>query len=181
MVDSTQDKIHFNIKTKLNDLKEREKSEFKSLNDINGCRAYVAEKLNIMNSLKINEEKLDKFEGSVFQKEEIETINRIEELQRSMFAKKRLLLPISIMSVLSFMGFYRQCFSVKTFYENIHLITPVFATTYFIGNTFINLGYKSQFAKFEKNTENTLEKARLHSQCMMLTNQLKYDPDRHLE
>jgi len=181
MVDSTQVRVSFNINSRLYELKEKEKSELSNLRDINGCRLYVANKLKIMNNLRIYENQLEKYGGSVFQKEEIEAINKIEEFQRTLYSKKRFLLPLSILSVLGFMQFYRQSLSVKTFYENINLIALVFAGTYFIGNTFMELGFKSKLKNYEKNINETLIKARLHSHCMMLTNELKFDPDRHLE
>lgn len=181
MVDSTQEKVCFNIASRMNELKEKEKSELSNLRDINGCRVYVADKLNIMNTLRIYENQLEKYGGTIFQKEEIEAINKIEEFQRNLFCNKRLLLPLSIVSILGFMQFSRQSLSVRTFYENIHLITPVFAGTYFVGNTFMDLRFRSKVKTYEKNISETLTKARLHSHCMMLTNQLKFDPDRHLE
>ena len=181
MVDSTQDKVIFNITSRLNELKEKEKSELSDLRDINSCRIYIAEKLNNMNTLRIYEDQLEKYGDSVFQKDEIEAINKIEEFQRTLYSKKRVLLPLSILSVLGFMQFYRQSLSVRTFYENIHLIAPVFAGTYFVGNTLMDLGFKNKVKNYEKNITDTLIKARLHSHCMMLTNQLKFDPDRHLE
>jgi hypothetical protein len=181
MVDSTQEKISFNITSRLNELREKEKSELANLRDINKCRVYVADKINIMNSLRIYEDQLEKYGDSVFQKEEIEAINKIEEFQRNLYSKKRVLLPLSMFTVLGFMQFYRQSLSVKTFYENIQLIIPVFAATYFVGNTFMDLGFRNRVKNFEKNIAETLIKARLHSHCMMLSNQLKYDPDRHLE
>ena len=182
MVDSTHDNVSFNITSRLNELKEKEKSELPNLRDIKGCRVYVADKLNIMNTLRIYEDQLDKYAAAtVFEKEEIEAISKIEEFQRTLFCKKRVLLPLSILSVLGFMQFYKQSLSVRTFYENVHLITPVFAGIYFVGNTFMDLGFRSKVKNYEKNISETLTKAKLHSHCMMLTNELKFDPDRHLE
>ncbi len=181
MVDSTQDKVSFNIFSRMKELKEKEKSELSNLTDINGCRVYAAGKLNIMNSLRNYENQLEKYEGTVFQKDEIEAINKLEELQRNLFLKKRILLPLSILSALGFMQFYKQSLSVKTFYDNIHLITPVFAGTYFVGNSLMEFGFRFKVKNYEKNISETLNKAKLHSYCMLLTNELKFDPDRHLE
>lgn len=180
MVDSSQNKISFNITSRLNELKEKEKSELSSLRDINNCRLYIAEKLNMMNMLRINELELEKFGDSVIEKEEIEIINKIEEFQRRYFENKKILLPLSILSVLGFMQICKHSLAVKTFYENISSITPIFAGTYFVGNALMYVIFRSNTKNYEKILSDTLEKARLHSNCMMLSNNLKYDPDRHL-
>lgn len=181
MVDSSQEKITFNITSRLAELKEKEKTELQKIKDLNPCRNYVADKLSIMNELKQNENELEKFGSSVFNKEEIEAISKLEEFQRKLFCKKTYLLPLSIASTLGFMAFYKQSLSVKTFYENVHLVAPVFAGTYFIGNTLLDLGYRTRARNYEKEIQNTIQKAKLHSSCMMLTNQLKFEVDNHLE
>lgn len=181
MADSNNDKVSFNIYSRVEQMKKNEAAIFSSIKDINSCRVYVAEKLNTMNSLKIYEEQLEKFGGSVFLEEEIEAIDKLEEIQQHYLKKKRFLLPLSIMTALGFMSFYTKNLSIKTFYENIHLVSPVFGGAYYVGNSMIDLIYRYKIRNYEKLFENTLIKARLHSKCIILTNKLKYDPDRHLE
>lgn len=176
-----QEKISFNISSRIKDLKEKEKEQYAHIKDLNVARNYVAEKLKKMVLLKNCEEEFEKYDGTVFQKEEMDAIVKFEEVQRNYFAKKRYLLPFSIVAVLGFMGVFKQSLSIQTFNENIHLIAPIFLGTYLVGNTFINLGLKSKSRSYEKYLDTVLAKARLHSYCVSLINHLKFDEDRHLE
>jgi hypothetical protein len=79
------------------------------------------------------------------------------------------------------MSFYKQNSLIKVFNENIHLIALVVGGAYYIGNTLFDLNYRFKIINYEKQIETTLTKAKLHSEYMMLTNQLKYELDSHLE
>ena len=82
MAESNKNKFSYNINSLLEIYKKNELANLNNLKDHNSCGIYVSFKLNIM-FLKIYEEELEKYGGSVFQKEEIEAINKQKEIQQN--------------------------------------------------------------------------------------------------
>ena len=176
----SQETLSFDISSRLQELKLREKEHFKNIKDLDGPREYVADKLYKMYQLKNYEEIFDNYNGVVL-KDEIDSIKKVEELERSYFSKRRYLLPLSIISVLGFMGTTKQCFSIKTFYENVNNISLVFGGSYLLGFLALDLVHRNNMRNYSNHYKNIIAKGRIHSFCVGLTNELKFDPDRHLE
>ena len=172
------EKVSFNILRKIEDLKAKEKQEMTAYTDISKPRNILGRKIINMINLKDNE---DKFEDVSFDKEEREAILNSEEIRRSYFCKQSFVLPLSIFSTVGYMAVTKRCMRIDTFLANINLLGGVFAGTYFVSNTMLNLAYNGQIARFNTVLEKVYGKAKIHAECVSLMSDLKFDDDYHLE
>jgi len=172
------ERISFNIVKKLEDLKAKEKEEMTVYKDINRPRTNLGRKVLNMIYLKANEES---FEDVSFDKEEREAIVKSEELRRSYFCKQSFVLPLSIISTVGYMAVTKRCMRIDTFLANFNLLSGVFAGSYFIANALLNLAYMRKIDNYKTVLEKVYEKARLHSECVSLVSDLKFDDDSYLE
>lgn len=165
----------FNIITKLEELKAREKEEMSMYQNPYQIRNLFGRKFINMLKLKSNEEQ---FENVHFDKEEREAIVVSEELRRNYFNNQKYLLPISILSTVGFMAVTKRCMKIDTFMANIETLAAVFGGSYIALTAFNKMLYSNNNSRV---LDKVYEKAKLHAECVSLMSDLKFDEDFNLE